>query len=68
MSSRILINYSVSDLTFDDRVSRIASKMGGRSNGWTKGRVLVEAIKLLETNIVTSQESREAQEDENDIQ
>ena len=45
-----LIQFSVSDMTANDRVEVLARKMG-----WTKGKVFLEALRLLEGSIVLVQ-------------
>lgn len=54
MAHRIVLQISVNDPDIDDVIQRIAQKMGGRSAGWTKGRVVCEGVRMLERSHVSS--------------
>ena len=67
MAYRMILQISVTDPGIDEKIRHLAEKMGGRSAGWTKGRVVCEAVRLFELHNQTIKPVNEPQEAENDI-
>ena len=54
MAHRIVLQISVNDPSIDEAIQNIAHKMGGRSAGWTKGRVVCEGVRMLERSHISA--------------
>lgn len=69
MAFRITLQITTTDAAIDGEIEAIAKQMGGRSAGWTKGRVVCEGVRMLARNLPRTQPvyANEPQEEESEI-